>query len=163
MTATTTLIGNTTSDVEIRFTQSGKAVGSVIIAVSDRVKDKQTGEWTDGNVWFARCTMWNELAEHAAGSIPKGTRVIAEGRIQQRDWEDKEGNKRTSVEVTLDEIGPSLRYATASLTRAQSNRGAGQGSAPAAEEPWATSAPAAPADGGDVWNAPGNFSSEEPF
>ena len=126
MTATTTLIGNTTSDVEIRFTQAGKAVGSVTIAVSDRVKDKQTGEWKDGNVWFARCTLWGEVAENAAGSIPKGTRVIAEGRIQQRDWEDKEGNKRTSVEVTVDEIGPSLRYATAQVTRTQA-RGQGGG------------------------------------
>ena len=145
MTATTTLIGNTTSDVEIRFTQAGKAVGSVTIAVSDRVKDKQTGEWKDGNVWFARCTLWGEVAENAAGSIPKGTRVIAEGRIQQRDWEDKEGNKRTSVEVTVDEIGPSLRYATAQVTRASA--GAGQGAPQTGfageSDPWA--APGAPA------------------
>lgn len=126
--ATVTLIGNTTSDIELRFTQSGKAVGSVTIAVSDRVKDAN-GDWVDGKTWFARCTLWGELADHAAASIVKGTRVIAHGRVEQREWEDKDGNKRTSVEVTVDEIGPSVRYATAQVTRttpgaSQAGRGA---------------------------------------
>ncbi len=137
MSATTTLVGNTTADVELRFTQSGKAVGSVTIAVSDRVKDASTGEWKDGKVWFARSTMWGELAEHAAASIPKGTRVVAFGRIEQRDWEDKDGNKRASVEVTIDEIGPSLRYVTAQVSRAVASSNA----APASDS-WGTPGPA---------------------
>jgi single-strand DNA-binding protein len=119
MTAETTLIGNTVADVELRFTQSGKPVASVTIAVADRKLDKSTNQWVDGDTWFARCTIWGEMAEHAASSILKGTRVIASGRLGQRDWEDKEGNRRTSVEVTLDEIGPSLRYDTADVLRAE--------------------------------------------
>lgn len=119
MTATTTLIGNTTADVEIRYTQNGKAVGNVTIVVQDRKLNRQTNEWEDGDKWFARCTLWGEIAEHAASSIRKGTRVIAEGRISQREYETREGEKRSSVEVTLDEIGPSLRYATAQVTRTQ--------------------------------------------
>ena len=140
MSAVTTLVGNTTSDIELRWSQAGKAVGNVTIAVSDRVKDKSTGEWVDGKTWFARCTIWGEMAEHAAGSIPKGTRVVALGRIEQRDWEDKDGGKRSSVEVTLDDIGASLRYATAQVTRASSSRGPAVESAPV-----------------DVWNTPGDL------
>lgn len=155
MTATTTVIGNTTSDIEIRYTQAGKAVGNVTVAVSDRKFDRQTNQWVDGDVWFARCTMWGELAEHAAGSIPKGTRVIGSGRIVQRDWEDKDGQKRSSVEVTLDEIGASLRYATAQVARAASTSpSAGRTDAPAGDEPWSTPGGAQ----ADVW-AP----SEVPF
>lgn len=135
MSATTTLVGNTTGDIEVRYTQSGKAVGSVTIAVSDRTKDAATGEWKDGKVWFARCTMWGELAEHANATLHKGTRVIASGRIEQRDWEDKDGNKRTSVEVTVDEIGPSLRYATAQVTRSASGGNTTAGLV--VSEPWA--------------------------
>lgn len=152
--ATTTLIGNTTADVELRYTQSGRAVASVTIAVSDRVKDKTTSEWVDGNTWFARCTLWGELAEHAASSISKGTRVIGEGRIQQREWEDKEGNKRTSVEVVLEEIGPSLRYATAQLTRTSSgggNSGGQRQQSKPADEPWGQSA----GQGASGWATPG--------
>lgn len=120
MSATTVVIGNTTSDIELRFTNSGKAVGNVTVAVSDRRLDKSTNEWVDGDTWFARCTLWGELAENAAGSLMKGTRVIGQGRIVQRDWEDKDSNKRTSVEVTVDAIGPDLRYASATVVKAQS-------------------------------------------
>ena len=154
MTATTTVIGNTTSDIELRYTQAGKAVGNVTVAVSDRKFDKQTSQWVDGDVWFARCTLWGELAEHAAGSIPKGTRVIGFGRIGQRDWEDKDGQKRSSVEVTLDEIGPSLRYATAQVTRAARTSGSAAPSAPATEEEWATPS------SNDAW---GEFGDDTPF
>lgn len=144
MSATTTLIGNATNDVELRYSQAGKAIGSVTIAVSDRVK--KNDEWVDGKTWFARCTIWGEMAEHAAASIHKGSRVIGFGRIEQREWEDKEGNKRTTVEVTLDEIGPSLRYATAQVSRVE--RGSGNQSVPvAAEIP-------------DSWNEVGNFTDE---
>lgn len=130
MAATTTLIGNATNDVELRYSQAGKAIGSVTIAVSDRVK--KDGEWVDGKTWFARCTIWGEMAEQAAASIHKGNRVIGFGRIEQRDWEDKEGAKRTTVEVTLDEIGVSLRYATAVVTRVE--RGSGSQGVPVAAE-----------------------------
>lgn len=123
MSAVTTLIGNTTADIEIRFTSAGKAVGSVTIAVSDRVKDAD-GSWKDGKTWFARCTLWGEVAENAAATISKGTRVIGFGRIEQRDWQDKDGQNRSSVEVTLDEIGPSLRYAVASVSRKASDSSA---------------------------------------
>lgn len=147
MSAVTTLIGNATGDVELRFSQAGKAIGSVTVAVSDRVK--KDGEWADGKTWFARCTIWGEMAEHAAASIHKGDRVIGFGRIEQRDWEDKEGNKRTTVEVTLDEIGPSLRYATAVVSRVQ--RGSGNQSVPVA------------AGIPDSWNEVANFNDESPF
>jgi single-strand DNA-binding protein len=123
MSAITTLVGNTTADIELRYTQNGKAVGNVTIVVQDRKLNRQTNEWEDGDKWFARCTLWGEIAEHAAASITKGTRVIAEGRIAQREYEDRDGNKRSSIEVTLDEIGPSLRYATAQITRSQGQGG----------------------------------------
>lgn len=118
MSAQTTVVGNATADVELRFSQAGKPVASVTVAVSDRKFDRQTNQWVDGDVWFARCSMFGDLAEHAAASIHKGTRVVGVGRIVQREWEDRDGQKRSSVEVILDEIGPSLRYATAQVTRA---------------------------------------------
>ena len=112
--------------------------------------------------------MWREFAEHVAGSLTKGSRVIAQGRLKQRSYETKEGEKRTSIELEIDEIGPSLRYATAQVTRTQSSGGGrGQGGfgggAPAVEEPWAASAPADPSAGADVWNTPGSYNDETPF
>jgi len=109
--------------------------------------------------------VWREFAEHVAGSLTKGSRVIVTGRLKQRSYETKEGEKRTSYEVEVDEIGPSLRYATAQVTRTSSSRegGAGGGRGQVADEPWATSAPA-DASSGDVWNNPGsNFNDETPF
>lgn len=160
MSAQTTVIGNTTADIELRYGQNGKPVASVTVAVSDRKFDKQANQWVDGDVWFARCSMFGDLAEHAAGSITKGTRVIGTGRIVQRQWEDKEGQKRSSVEVVLDEIGPSLRYATAQVMRATQNQGGAraQQSQGASGEPWAT--PTAPADS---WSAPGAYGADTPF
>ncbi|MDR6868951.1 single-strand DNA-binding protein [Microbacterium resistens] len=163
MSAQTTVIGNTTADVELRYTSNGKPVANVTVAVSDRKFDKQRNEWVDGDVWFARCTMWNELAEHAAASIHKGTRVIGFGRIVQRDWEDRDGQKRSSVEVILDEIGPSLRYATAQVTRAaraeggQADRGRTE---TATDTGWATT-PLAGAQT-DAWGG-GDFGDDTPF
>jgi single-strand DNA-binding protein len=158
MASTVTLIGNTTSDFELRYTTSGKAVANVTIAVADRKFDKATNEWNDGDTWFARCSLWGESAEFAASSILKGTRVIASGRIGQRDWEDKDGNKRTSVEVTLDEIGPSLRYATAQVTRSTSSRGSQSGAEPSSDS-WATNT--TPVAGSGGYGA--NHDGEEPF
>jgi single-strand DNA-binding protein len=138
MSATTTLVGNTTADVELRYTQNGKAVGSVTVAVADRKFDKQRNEYVDGNTWFARCTIWGEMAEHAAGTITKGTRVVALGRIEQREYDDRDGNKRTSIDVVLDEIGPSLKYATATVIRTQGGSTAPSSPLPPAVESWVT-------------------------
>ena len=162
-----TVVGNLTSDPELRYTQNGLAVANFTIASTPRNFDRATSEWKDGEALFLRASVWREFAEHVAGSLTKGSRVIASGRLKQRSYETKEGEKRTSMELEIDEIGPSLRYATASLTRAQPSS-APRGGAPVAQqqgndEPWAPSAPAANTGGGDVWNTPGNFSDETPF
>ena len=169
-----TVVGNLTSDPELRYTQNGLAVANFTIASTPRNFDRASNEFKDGETLFLRASVWREFAEHVAGSLTKGTRVIATGRLKQRDYQTKEGEKRTSIELEVDEVGPSLRYATAQITRAASsrdgggaggggNRGnfGGGGNAPVAEEPWAASAPDAPA--GDVWNTPGSYSDETPF
>ena len=160
-----TVVGNLTADPELRYTQNGLAVANFTIASTPRTFDRQANEWKDGEALFLRASCWREFAEHVAGSLTKGSRVIASGRLKQRSYETKEGEKRTSFELEIDEIGPSLRYATASLTRAQSSGPRG-GGAPAggSDEPWAPSAPAAAASGGsDVWATPGSYSDETPF
>src|SRR6188508_1733027 len=166
-----TVVGNLTSDPELRYTQAGLAVANFTIASTPRNFDRASNDWKDGEALFLRASVWREFAEHVAGSLTKGSRVIATGRLKQRSYETKEGEKRTSIELEVDEIGPSLRYATAQVTRAASSRDSGggnsaprgvQGGAPSgAEEPWAASAP--DASGGDVWNTPGNYSDETPF
>jgi single-strand DNA-binding protein len=157
-----TVVGNLTSDPELRYTQNGLAVANFTIASTPRSFDRASNDWKDGDALFLRASVWREFAEHVAGSLTKGSRVIATGRLKQRSYETKEGEKRTSIELEVDEIGPSLRYATAQVTRTSSSRegGGGRGGAPIAEEPWAASAPDA---GGDVWNTPGNYSDETPF
>lgn len=160
-----TVVGNLTSDPELRYTQNGLAVANFTIASTPRNFDRAANEWKDGDALFLRASVWREFAEHVAGSLTKGSRVIATGRLKQRSYETKEGEKRTSMELEIDEIGPSLRYATASLTRAQSSSRGGAPASSGGDEPWAASAPAAPAaaSGGDVWNSPGNFGDETPF
>lgn len=162
MSAQTTVIGNTTADVELRYSQNGKPVASVTVAVSDRKFDRQKNQWVDGDVWFARCSMFGDLAEHAAASIHKGTRVIGFGRIVQRQWEDKEGQKRSSVELILDALGADLRYATAQVTRAASTGGQSTPNTGgvASGEPWST--PGAQT-GADSWSTPGSFGDDTPF
>jgi single-strand DNA-binding protein len=166
-----TVVGNLTSDPELRYTQNGLAVANFTIASTPRSFDRASNDWKDGDALFLRASVWREFAEHVAGSLTKGSRVIATGRLKQRSYETKEGEKRTSIELEVDEIGPSLRYATAQVTRTSSSReggsaggaggaGGARGGAPIADEPWAASAPA---DGGDVWNTPGNYSDETPF
>ena len=169
MSATTTLIGNLAGEVDLRFTKNGRPVASLTIAVNDRKFDKAKNEYVDGDTWFARCTIWGEQAEQAAQSLTKGTRVIASGRITERSFEDKDGNQRRSTEVTVDEIGPSLRYATAQVTRVQGGS-AGKGQQPqgVAQQGWDAPQPQQqatfPATGGDVWGAPGaSYSDEIPF
>lgn len=157
-----TVVGNLTADPELRYTQSGLAVANFTIASTPRSFDRATNDWKDGEALFLRASCWREFAEHVAGSLTKGSRVIATGRLKQRSYETKEGEKRTAIELEIDEIGPSLRYATAQVTRASSGAGGGGGRSQGAvaEEPWSTSGPA---ESGDVWNAPGSYSDETPF
>lgn len=116
---TLTIVGNLTADPELRFTPSGGAVATFTIASTPRTFDKTTQEWKDGEALFIRCTVWRDAAEHAAESLTKGTRVIATGRLKSRTWETKDGEKRTNLELDVDEVGPSLRYATARPEKAQ--------------------------------------------
>lgn len=156
-----TVVGNLTADPELRYTQNGLPVANFTIASTPRTFDKATNAYKDGDALFMRCSVWREFAEHVAGSLTKGMRVVAQGRLRQRSYQDKEGNQRTSIELEIDEIGPSLRYATAQVTRAARQDGAGQPqSAPAASsEPWATpSAPVAAAE----WST-GGFGDDTPF
>jgi single-strand DNA-binding protein len=171
-----TVIGNLTGDPELRFTPSGAAVANFTVASTPRTFDRQTNEWKDGDTLFLRCSIWREAAESVAESLTKGMRVIATGRLVQRSYETREGEKRTVYELQVDEVGPSLRYASAKVTRTQRsgggggfgagggggfNGGAGGGGFGGAsggqqDDPWAT-----PAPGGS--GGTGGFSDEPPF
>ena len=120
-----TIVGNLTADPEMRFTPSGAAVASFTVASTPRTFDRQAGEWKDGQTLFMRCSIWRDAAENVAESLTKGTRVIVQGRLVQRSFTTREGENRTVVEMQVDEIGPSLRYAKAQVTRQP--RGGGQG------------------------------------
>ena len=113
-----TLVGNLTADPELRFTQASVAVAGFTVASTPRIFDRASGEWKDGDALFLRCTLWRQPAENVAETLSKGSRVIVTGRLRQRSYETREGEKRTVVEVDVEEIGPSLRYATARVTRA---------------------------------------------
>jgi single-strand DNA-binding protein len=155
-----TVIGNLTGDPELRFTPSGAAVASFTVASTPRTLDKATNEWKDGDALFLRCSIWRQAAENVAESLTKGMRVIVQGRLQQRSYETKEGEKRTVVELQVDEIGPSLKYATAKVNRTTRGGGPGGGGgfgAPA-DDPWAASAAPASGGGGGGWG-----SDEPPF
>lgn len=164
---TITVIGNLTSDPELRFTPSGSAVANFSIASTPRTFDKNSNEWVDGETLFLRASIWREAAENVAETLTKGMRVIASGRLKSRSYEDKKTQeKRTVIELEVDEIGPSLRYANAKVNRTQrSGNGGGQGNggfsgnsqAAVQEDPWAT--PAASNTGG-FGNGP---DSEPPF
>jgi len=153
---TITIIGNLTSDPELRYTQNGLAVANFTIASTPRVFDKTTNQSKDGEALFLRASVWREFAEHVAGSLTKGMRVIAVGSLKQRSYE-KDGEKRTTFELDIDSIGPDLRFATAQVSRATD----GRSNTPAAPapEPWAATGPAST---GDVWNTPAN-DSDAPF
>jgi single-strand DNA-binding protein len=152
---TVTIVGNLTNDPELRFTPSGAAVASFTVASTPRYLDKNTNEWKDGDALFMRCSVWRQAAENIAESLTRGARVLVTGRLRQRSYETKEGEKRTVVELEVDEVGPSLRYATAKVTKAQRSGGGGGfngsgggggssyggASAPAADDPWSTPAP----------------------
>ncbi|WP_211877301.1 single-stranded DNA-binding protein [Pseudarthrobacter albicanus] len=124
---TITVIGNLTSDPELRFTPSGSAVANFTIASTPRTFDRQSNEWKDGETLFLRASVWREAAENVAESLTKGMRVIVSGRLKSRSYETKEGEKRTVIELEVDEIGPSLRYANAKVNRTQRSSGGGAG------------------------------------
>ena len=162
---TITMIGNLVDDPELRFTPSGAAVAKFRVASTPRYLDKTTNEWKDGESLFLQCQIWRQAAENVAESLTKGMRVILSGRLKQRSYETKEGEKRTVFEVEVDEVGPSLRNATAKVTRAQRAGGTTSGfSAPAAtgaesfnDDPWAAASTTTNAGGG--W---ATTTSEEP-
>ncbi|MCE4025996.1 single-stranded DNA-binding protein [Microbacterium sp. Au-Mic1] len=175
-----TVVGNLTADPELRYTQNGLPVANFTIASTPRTFDRQANEWKDGDALFLRASVWREFAEHVAGSLTKGMRVIASGRLRQRSYQDKEGQNRTAIELEVDEIGPSLRYATAQVTRAASNgggngggfsggnsgggfsggnSGGGRPQQQSSNEPWSTPG----SSSADAWSTPGSFGDDTPF
>ncbi|MGE9808381.1 single-stranded DNA-binding protein [Janibacter sp. G1551] len=168
-----TIIGNITGDPELRFTPSGAAVANFTVASTPRQFDRNSNEWKDGETLFMRCSVWRDAAENVAESLQRGTRVIVSGRLVSRSWEDKEsGQKRSVMEMQVDEVGPSLRYATAKVNKTQRSGGQGGGGfgggGQQGGDPWATggsaggqggggwggSAPAAPAPGAPAGGQP---------
>jgi len=129
-----TVVGNLTADPELRFTPSGAAVASFTVASTPRTFDRQTNEWKDGESMFLRCSVWRQAAENAAESLTKGMRVIVSGRLKANTYETREGEKRTSYEIDVDEVGPSLKYASAKVTKTQRGGGGGFGG----DDPWAS-------------------------
>ena len=179
---TITVIGNLTDDPELRFTPSGAAVAKFRIASTPRTMDRQSGEWKDGEPLFLACNVWRDAAEHVAESLQRGARVIVQGRLRQRSYETREGEKRTVYEPEVDEIGPSLRYATAKVQKMNRSGGGGGGFGSGGggnrqsgggtsggntsgggggnfDDPWATAAPA-PSGGG---RSSSSFDDEPPF
>jgi single-strand DNA-binding protein len=164
-----TVVGNLTADPELRYTQNGLPVANFTVASTPRTFNRQTNEFEDGEALFLRCSIWREYAENVAGSLTKGSRVIVQGNLKQRTYETKEGESRTSMELEVQEIGPSLRYATAQVTRATGGKadsrvqstgspvgqpGRGQ------DEPWATPGSARQPD---AWATPSYGDDTTPF
>lgn len=137
---TITVVGNLTGDAELRFTPSGAAVASFTVASTPRVMDKATNEWKDGDALFLRCNVWRQAAENVGESLTRGARVIVTGRLRQRSYETKEGEKRTVMELEVDEVGPSLRYATAKVNKVERSvggfGGSGGNAGGKADDPW---------------------------
>lgn len=181
-----TVVGNLVDDPELRFTPSGAAVAKFRVASTPRTFDRQTNEWKDGEALFLTCSVWRQAAENVAESLTKGMRVVVQGRLRQRSYEDREGIKRTVIDLEVDEVGPSLRYATAKVTKTGGGRGGQgggfgggqqggggwgggpgggqQGGGAPAGDPWATGAPAG-GQGGGGWGggSGGGYSDEPPF
>jgi len=137
----TTVVGNLTADPELRFTPSGAAVANFTVASTPRTFDRQSGEWKDGEALFLRCNIWRQYAENVAESLTRGMRVVVQGRLRQRSFETKEGEKRTVVELEVDEIGPSLRYATAKVNKATRSGGAPASGGTATPDAWSDGSP----------------------
>ncbi len=140
-----TLIGNLVNDPELRFTPSGAAVAKFTVASTPRYMDRTTNEWKDGDTLFLQCQIWRQAAENVAESLTRGMRVMVSGRLKQRSYETKEGEKRTVFEVEVDEVGPSLRNATAKVTKTTRQAGSGAavgtpagGAATSSDDPWAS-------------------------
>lgn len=180
-----TVVGNLVDDPELRFTPSGAAVANFRIASTPRTFDRQSNEWKDGDALFLSCSIWRQAAENVAESLQKGMRVVVQGRLKSRQYETREGEKRTVMEIDVDEVGPSLKYATAKVTRTTRqggeggySGGGGQQGGGGAADPWATPAPqgggsqggfggnqgSSSSGGGqaDPWGAPGVGASDEP-
>ena len=175
-----TVVGNLVDDPELRFTPSGAAVANFRIASTPRTFDRQTNEWKDGDALFLTCSVWRQAAENVAESLQRGMRVVVQGRLKSRQYETREGEKRTVFEIDVEEVGPSLKYATAKVTKTTRQGGGGGysgGGAPqggGGNDPWATQ-PAQQGGGGggygggqsapanDPWGAPGVGSDEPPF
>jgi single-strand DNA-binding protein len=144
---TITVVGNLTADPELRFTPSGAAVASFTVASTPRTFDRASGEWKDGDALFLRCNIWRQAAENVAESLTRGSRVLVSGRLRQRSFETREGEKRTVVELEVDEVGPSLRYATAKVNKVNRGPGGGGGgggygsSGGASDDPWGSAQP----------------------
>lgn len=174
-----TVVGNLTADPELRYTPNGLAVANFTIASTPRIFDRQANEWRDGEALFLRASVWREFAENVASSLTKGQRVIAQGKLKQRSYETREGEKRTTFELDVDEIGPSLRYATAQVTKTSGGGGGGgfggqrreapaQQQRPQVEEPWGGARQQPQQDFGATggWAAPGaqgGYADEPPF
>lgn len=148
-----TIVGNLTADPELRFTPAGHAVASFTVAATPRIYDKQTNEWKDQDALFMRCSVWRQPAENVAESLTRGMRVMVTGSLRQRSFETREGEKRTVVELQVDEVGPSLKYATAKVnkvTRANSGGGSyGSSGGGAQDDPWGSAPPAGSYDPND--------------
>ena len=167
-----TIVGNLVDDPDLRFTPSGAAVANFRIASTPRTFDRQANEWKDGETLFLSCAVWRQAAENVAESLQRGMRVIVQGRLKSRSYETREGEKRTVFEIDVDEVGPSLRSATAKVTRASRSGGEGQpagyggGQAAGGSDPWASGgAGQQPSSGGqsaDPWAAPASGSTEDP-
>ena len=179
-----TVVGNLTADPELRFTPSGAAVANFTVASTPRTFDKATNEWKDGEALFLRCSVWRQAAENVAESLTKGTAVIVQGRLKQRSYETKEGEKRTVYELDVEEVGPSLKFASAKVNRTsrggsgsgfggsggsggQGGGGGGYGGGSAggsgpSDDPWASSAPAGGSGGGSAGGSGGGGWSDEP-
>ncbi|MFG1607077.1 single-stranded DNA-binding protein [Actinoplanes sp. NPDC049265] len=183
---TITVVGNLTDDPELRFTPSGAAVAKFRIASTPRTLDRASGEWKDGEPLFLACNIWRDAAEHVAESLTRGSRVIVQGRLRQRSYETREGEKRTVYELEVDEIGPSLRYATAKVQKMSRSGGSGGGFGGGGgggnrqsgggsnggggggnnfDDPWATAAPASSSSGGGAGGgrSSSSFDDEPPF
>ena len=160
-----TVVGNLTADPELRFTPSGAAVANFTVASTPRTFDRQSNEWKDGEALFMRCNVWRQAAENVAESLTRGARVVVTGRLKQRSFETREGEKRTVVELEVDEIGPSLRYATAKVNKVSRGSGGGdfggggfggggggRGSSGGSDDPWGSAPPAS--GGGSSYDEP---------
>lgn len=167
-----TVVGNLTADPELRYTQNGLAVANMTIASTPRNFDRASNEFKDGDTLFLRASVWREFAENVAGSLTKGMAVIATGRLKQRDYQTKEGEKRTSLELEIDEIGPNLRKATAVVTRValtgspERGRGAtnsATGDSGTSSGVWGAHGAAQSNASPDAWNTPAQYADETPF